>query len=152
MSRLTPMAQRVKYWYDIAGTAAERSIAAKESIWVVAQHPSHLVREAWVEPIAVLFGEDPASVVAFMGACRAYMADRLSTMPYKAYLATPEWQETRTAALKRATHKCQLCGATARLNVHHNTYERRGHELDSDLIVLCEGCHMKHHGKIRVAS
>jgi hypothetical protein len=76
----------------------------------------------------------------------------LTTMPYQDYLATPEWQETRTAALKRAAHKCQLCGATALLNVHHNTYERRGHEIDSDLIVLCEGCHAKHHGKLGEAS
>lgn len=28
-----------------------------------------------------------------------------------------------------------------RLEVHHLTYERRGHELDSDLVALCWGCH-----------
>lgn len=27
------------------------------------------------------------------------------------------------------------------LEVHHLTYERRGHELDSDLLALCWGCH-----------
>lgn len=27
------------------------------------------------------------------------------------------------------------------LEVHHRTYERRGHERDSDLIALCWGCH-----------
>jgi len=33
------------------------------------------------------------------------------------------------------------------LNVHHNTYKRRGHELGSDLLVLCQKCHKKIHNK-----
>src|SRR5262245_9907301 len=41
---------------------------------------------------------------------------------------------------------CQVCGRKFPypfygLEVHHNTYERLGNELPSDLIALCSGCH-----------
>jgi 5-methylcytosine-specific restriction endonuclease McrA len=75
--------------------------------------------------------------------------DLVRKMPYADYLHSPEWQTTRVAALKRARYACQLCRATnTTLDVHHNTYERRGHELPTDLIVLCRGCHGKHHDKL----
>ena len=70
----------------------------------------------------------------------------LRSMPYSLYLKTPEWQATRGAALKRARYACQLCKRNdATLDVHHNTYERRGSELASDLLVVCRSCHEKHH-------
>lgn len=66
----------------------------------------------------------------------------LQTMPYRDYLQTPEWEETRKKALKRAGFRCQICNAYGvRLNVHHRTYERRGNEDNRDLITLCEKCH-----------
>ena len=66
-------------------------------------------------------------------------------MPYAEYLQTPEWFAKRTAALRRAGYRCQLCNRTGRLEVHHRTYERRGNEAPEDLIVLCEGCHEVFH-------
>jgi 5-methylcytosine-specific restriction endonuclease McrA len=81
-------------------------------------------------------------------------ADRqreLRTMTYSLYLKTPEWQATRAAALKRARYACQLCKhINTTLDVHHNTYDRRGSELASDLLVVCRGCHGKHHDKLPV--
>lgn len=71
----------------------------------------------------------------------------LRTMPYKQYLQTPEWQERRKAALKRAGYKCQVCNRSRQLHTHHRTYERRGAELARDLIVLCDECHALYHGK-----
>lgn len=72
----------------------------------------------------------------------------LQAMPYAEYLKTAEWQKTRRRALASAGVKCQMCSATDKpLNVHHNTYERLGYERPSDLIVLCEPCHAKHHDK-----
>lgn len=66
----------------------------------------------------------------------------LHTIPYREYLQTDRWKKTRYNAMKSAGFKCQLCGATnKKLNTHHNTYERRGYELPSDLMVLCEECH-----------
>lgn len=73
---------------------------------------------------------------------------QLKTMPYKEYLQTPEWQDTRKRALRNAHYACQLCNANARLNVHHRTYVRRGDEYLADLIALCEECHAKFHNKL----
>lgn len=69
----------------------------------------------------------------------------LRTMPYKAYLQSSEWQETRKDALRRARYRCQVCNSDGRLNVHHRTYERRGCEYASDLLVLCSNCHETFH-------
>ena len=68
-------------------------------------------------------------------------------MPYQEYLQTKHWRNKRYEALKRANHKCQLCGSKENLQVHHNTYDNRGNEKDEDLIVLCEICHAKFHDK-----
>jgi 5-methylcytosine-specific restriction endonuclease McrA len=71
----------------------------------------------------------------------------LRTMPYREYLQTPEWQQRRKAALKRAGYACQVCNRKRQLHVHHRTYERRGDEYTADLIVLCDDCHALYHGK-----
>lgn len=76
---------------------------------------------------------------------RARRWNELSTMPYNEYLLTPEWQEKRAYMLKRARYRCQLCNESKPLNVHHRTYERRGHEDYADLIVLCGDCHKLYH-------
>jgi hypothetical protein len=65
----------------------------------------------------------------------------LRAMPYAAYLRTEHWQTVRKAAIKRADGRCQLCNASASLDVHHRTYERRGCERDNDVIALCRDCH-----------
>jgi hypothetical protein len=69
----------------------------------------------------------------------------LAEMPYSEYLATCEWNETRTAARKRAGERCQVCYSDGPLDVHHRTYERRGAEHDTDLTVLCRKCHELFH-------
>lgn len=72
----------------------------------------------------------------------------LATMPYPAYLKTAHWQDVRSRALVRAAGRCQLCGTAGSLDVHHNTYERRGAELPSDVVALCRSCHTTHHGRM----
>jgi len=72
----------------------------------------------------------------------------LQEMPYREYLQTPEWRETRRQAIERAKGRCELCNSTVLLRVHHKSYERRGEEQKEDLIVLCESCHAKFHGKL----
>lgn len=64
---------------------------------------------------------------------------------YAEYLASPAWRITRNAALKRAGYRCVRCARKRRLQVHHRTYERVGHEHNADLEVLCEDCHSGHH-------
>lgn len=66
---------------------------------------------------------------------------------YKEYLSSPHWQHMRQMALERSGHRCQLCGYRGNLKVHHNTYQNRGHEELTDLVVLCGKCHSKFHNK-----
>jgi hypothetical protein len=66
---------------------------------------------------------------------------------YRAYLRSPEWAIRRQAALERAGGRCQLDRThEGPVDVHHNTYDRRGDEAPEDLIVLCRECHARHHG------
>jgi hypothetical protein len=72
--------------------------------------------------------------------------EQLRTMPYRQYLRTVEWRRTRMAALERAGYCCSLdVTHTDDLEVHHRTYERLGHELATDVVVLCAACHRVHH-------
>ena len=66
-------------------------------------------------------------------------------LPYSEYLKTDGWKARRAAALKRAENHCAVCHAAAGLEVHHNTYERLGHERAADLVVLCRTCHQLFH-------
>jgi hypothetical protein len=70
----------------------------------------------------------------------------LRAMPYRQYLRTPEWRQTKAAALLLAGNACSLdVTHTEGLEVHHRTYERLGAELMSDLVVLCHACHQLYH-------
>ncbi len=65
---------------------------------------------------------------------------------YNDYLKSVAWQIRRDRALRKALHRCQICNGIDALQVHHNTYKRLGHELDSDLLVVCETHHKMIHG------
>jgi hypothetical protein len=78
---------------------------------------------------------------------KAARLKELKTMPYEVYLQTPEWI-LKSRQAKEQWHKCQECGRSGELHVHHLTYERRGEELPEDLIVLCKDCHAKVHGLV----
>lgn len=72
----------------------------------------------------------------------AQRREELWRMPYREYLKTPEWRRTRAATLERAGHRCSMdINHTKGLQVHHRTYDRRGAELPTDLVVVCEACH-----------
>jgi 5-methylcytosine-specific restriction endonuclease McrA len=66
-------------------------------------------------------------------------------MNYADYIKSPDWHARRIAAIRRAGGRCQLCGSTGPLQVHHNTYERLGKELSEDLCVLCVRHHKMFH-------
>ena len=69
------------------------------------------------------------------------------------YLASAYWQERRQDILDTRGHHCEKCQAPGRrgvkLDVHHKTYEHKGCELDSELVILCYRCHMKAERKKR---
>jgi len=61
---------------------------------------------------------------------------------YRDYIQSRQWRKVANEAKERAGYKCQLCGDSGkRLETHHNTHERLGHEKPTDLIVLCRDCH-----------
>jgi len=62
-------------------------------------------------------------------------------MRYDLYLLTPQWKTIRRLKLEQAGHKCQVCASKNNLQIHHNTYDRRGRERLDDLTVLCNQCH-----------
>lgn len=72
--------------------------------------------------------------------------NELKRMSYKEYLQTNEWNDIKQKKLKQAGYRCQVCNKNdIELNVHHRTYENRGNEHFSDLIVLCKDCHSLYH-------
>lgn len=63
---------------------------------------------------------------------------------YYEYIQSYLWKVIAERTKQVRGYRCQLCnisGYVTTLNVHHNTYERLGHEKDSDLLVLCADCH-----------
>ena len=66
-------------------------------------------------------------------------------MRYAEYIQSPAWQTRREMTIAAAGGRCQLCNAAGFLTVHHNTYERLGHELPRDLIALCQTCDERVH-------
>ena len=90
-----------------------------------------LTQEAKDCPVYFLRGIDEDTRYTFLG-----------LMPYRDYLKTPEWDTIKKRKRRQAGNRCQVCNASGvQLDVHHRTYENRGHELDEDLIVLCHECH-----------
>lgn len=85
--------------------------------------------------------------VALSSLDRETRARRENAAPvdYQVYLLSRRWRATRNRALRLAHFTCQRCGSRRRLEVHHRTYERLGHELDRDLEVVCFSCHNEHH-------
>lgn len=70
---------------------------------------------------------------------------KLRAMPYRLYLRTEHWQRIRKDVLQRAQYRCQVCNASGLVDVHHRSYEHKGQERYSDVIVLCRKCHELFH-------
>ena len=71
-------------------------------------------------------------------------------MPYPQYLLTEHWRKTRSEAILRAGSKCQVCSRPKKLEAHHRTYDRVGHERPEDVTVLCSECHDLFHNNSRL--
>ncbi|MDR2597257.1 MAG: hypothetical protein LBC76_08065 [Treponema sp.] len=77
------------------------------------------------------------------------IAEYIKAMEYKEFLKTLYWQTISEYKKNEADNKCQLCNKGGVLHTHHRTYSIHGYEVlyPEDLIVLCEKCHSKFHGK-----
>lgn len=65
---------------------------------------------------------------------------------YLNYLLSDAWKDKRDLMIK-LKKKCEMCGETKDLQVHHLNYLNVGNEGQDDLIVLCRDCHNKLHEK-----
>ena len=74
------------------------------------------------------------------------LPNRLASLPYDLYLETDHWKQLREKAIAHYGETCVLCDRQP-VQVHHRTYVRRGFERLTDLIVLCDDCHSRYHGK-----
>jgi 5-methylcytosine-specific restriction endonuclease McrA len=60
---------------------------------------------------------------------------------YRDYLRSDRWRAIRDWAFALHGRKCQECGETGGLEVHHLHYDTLGRERPEDLRVLCWRCH-----------
>lgn len=64
---------------------------------------------------------------------------------YEDYLKTKHWKVIKSEYKKRHRYQCTLCFSDKNLQLHHMTYKNIGREKFTDLVYLCEGCHIKIH-------
>lgn len=66
---------------------------------------------------------------------------------YTDYIKSDTWKKSpqRLACIAAAKNKCQMCGATFGLEVHHISYANLGSELPQQLVLLCILCHEHTH-------
>ena len=69
---------------------------------------------------------------------------------YKDHLKSQWYIKRRNKLVKQRGHRCEVCGSTKFLNLHHTNYGVLGAEFFGDNIktlkVLCRECHKKEHG------
>ena len=63
---------------------------------------------------------------------------------YTRYIGTGHWHAIRDRIRETRGPLCEWCDRHA-VSIHHVTYERLGKELDSDLLLLCDDCHIAAH-------
>lgn len=88
----------------------------------------------------------------------SYGGKRDRNILYEEKLSDVRWKAKREKILARDGHKCQWCGKTDHLQVHHKYYmkypDNRFAEPwdypDDALMTLCENCHKGWHKKHKV--
>lgn len=70
--------------------------------------------------------------------------DKLDGQSYEDYLKSDEWQSIKAIALTRPFYqRCNICGATGRLDIHHTTYKYiHSKQPMRELVALCRDCTM----------
>ena len=66
-------------------------------------------------------------------------------MNYAEYLESPWWRARKAAIVRYRGERCERCGSTDSLELHHRTYERLGRERPEDVELLCHRCHKLEH-------
>lgn len=69
------------------------------------------------------------------------------TRGYLAHLRSPQWRALVDRLMLERGPWCEQCQEFSdRLDGHHLTYARLGHENDDDIALLCRSCHDMAHG------
>lgn len=70
---------------------------------------------------------------------------------YEEYLKSDNWALKRKEKALEQNYTCEKCDKKVYkgFHIHHITYERLGNEKLSDLMFLCEDCHINEHCKIK---
>jgi len=72
--------------------------------------------------------------------------ERLRQKRPRVVLGLEEYGQLRTRVLQRDGWKCQSCGSSIKLQVHHLRFRGRlGSDVPDNLIALCADCHSKEH-------
>lgn len=69
-------------------------------------------------------------------------------LAYDRYIKSAKWDRRKLAYYAKYSKVCRACGTRREIHLHHHTYRRMRHELDEDLVPLCQQCHElchKHH-------
>lgn len=66
---------------------------------------------------------------------------------YHRYMRSKEWADFRASVIAKRGRWCELCGSGYRVELHHRTYNRLGHEKERDVQLCCHACHEKIHGR-----
>ena len=66
---------------------------------------------------------------------------------YYTYIKSPEWRSKTRDFRLAVGNRCEQCGATKSLQVHHKHYRTLGRERKKDVEVLCVHCHQAEHEK-----
>jgi len=98
----------------------------------------------WREGRSIFYAERAAQRMAEFYEKQTKRLSTLEGMDYSEYLQTDHWRKMRTLALLRDDWECQVCKAPA-TEVHHITYNHRGHEYLWELVSLCRSCHQDQH-------
>lgn len=74
----------------------------------------------------------------------------IRTLTYDEFLQTLYWKAIAAFKRKQMGYKCEICGSSKKLNVHHRTYLIHGIEhysgiIEKDMMLVCEQCHRKIH-------
>jgi len=64
---------------------------------------------------------------------------------YKKYLLSKEWNDIKIDLFEFRGKKCERCGSTNQIQVHHLTYKNVFNEEPEDLEILCKVCHKEEH-------
>ena len=65
-------------------------------------------------------------------------------------LGPDSYEALRQQVLRRDGWRCQSCGATANLEVHHQQFlSHARHDSEENLITLCASCHEEMHSRGR---